>query len=162
MKFKLVVMNLDGLIRPKESSWPMLLLEVFMPHSVDWLAKSRLDKIFEFQDFIMEIENAFNANESNDNECNECIENDIKDEESQVYELEDSNQQFDDMHNVDSSCYDDDCKEEERCDDSKGFSSSNEYECAKISVVEVLSEEEDVCDDQISSFQNVLLTSLLL
>ena len=36
MKFKSIVMNLDGYFRPEESSWPMVLFEVFMPHSVDW------------------------------------------------------------------------------------------------------------------------------
>ena len=74
MKFKLIVINLDGHIRPEESSWPMVLLEFFMPHSIDWSEKSRLDKIFEFQDLIMEIEGYLNDNES--------IESDIEDEES--------------------------------------------------------------------------------
>ena len=95
----------------------------------------------------MEIESALNANESNVNECNESIENDIEDEESQFYESEDSNQKFDDMHNVDSSCYDDDCKEEEKCNNNKSLSSSDECECAKILVVEVLTKEEDAWDD---------------
>ena len=79
----------------------MVLLEDFMPHSVDWSAKSRLEKIIEFQDFIIEIESALNTNESddsrneyaaNDSECNESIESDIEYEESQLYESEDSNQ----------------------------------------------------------------------
>ena len=52
----------------------MVLLEFFMPHLVDWSAQSRLEKIIEFQDFIIEIESALNANEYNDNECNESIE----------------------------------------------------------------------------------------
>ena len=47
MKFKHEVMNLDELDRPEKSSWPKLLLEIFMPHSVDWPAKIRLDKIYE-------------------------------------------------------------------------------------------------------------------
>ena len=63
MKFKSVVMNLDYYFRPEESSWPMVLLEVFMPHLVDWPTHLRLEKINEFQDFIMKVENDLNANE---------------------------------------------------------------------------------------------------
>ena len=92
MKFKSVVMNLDEFFRPKESSWPVVLLEVFMPHSVDCPANIRLDKIYEIQDFIMEVESDLKGNEFNVNKCNKSIENDVKDEESQFYELEDSNQ----------------------------------------------------------------------
>lgn len=93
-------MNLDEYFRPKKSSWLVVLLEDFMPHSVDWSAKSRLHNICEIQDFIIEIENALNDNESNDSrneyatndsECNESIENNVKDEESHFYELEGSN-----------------------------------------------------------------------
>lgn len=82
IKFKSVVMNLDGHILPKESLWSMVCLEFFMPHSIDWSVKSRLEKVTEIRDFVMEIESALNANESKVNECNEFIENDIKDEES--------------------------------------------------------------------------------
>ena len=45
MNFKLIVMNLDEFFGPNESSWLVVLLEVFMPHSIDWSEKSRLDKI---------------------------------------------------------------------------------------------------------------------
>ena len=100
MKFKSVVMNLDESFKPKKPSWSMMLLKVFMPHLVDWSTKSRLEKIIEFQDFIIEIESALNANESNDSrneyvandsECNEFVQNDVKDEECQFYESKDSN-----------------------------------------------------------------------
>lgn len=96
-----------------------------------------------------------NANESNhsrneyaanNSECNESVENDVKGEESQFYESDDSNQQFDDMHNVDSSFYYDEYKEEEKCNNSNSLSSSDECECVTIPVVEVLSKEEDLCD----------------
>ena len=82
MKFKHDVMNLDEHDRPEKSSWPMLLLEIFMPHSVDWSAESRLDKTCEFQDYIMEYESELKANESNFSECNESIQSDIENEES--------------------------------------------------------------------------------
>ena len=36
MKFKSVVMSLDKSFRPEESSWPVFLLEIFTPHSVNW------------------------------------------------------------------------------------------------------------------------------
>lgn len=74
MKFKLVVMNLVESDRPEESSWPVVLLEIFMPHSIDWPSKIRVEKIYEIQVFIMEIENALKANESNCNEHNEFVE----------------------------------------------------------------------------------------
>ena len=76
MKFKHEVMNLDELGRPEKSSWPMLLMEIFMPYSVDWSARSRLDKFFEFQDYIMEYESALKAKESNVDKYNESINND--------------------------------------------------------------------------------------
>ena len=44
MKFKLVVMNLDKFFRPEESSWPVVLFKVFMPHSNDLAAKIRFMK----------------------------------------------------------------------------------------------------------------------
>ena len=47
MKFKSVVMNLDEFFRPEESSWLVVLLEFFMPRSVDWPTNIRLDKIYE-------------------------------------------------------------------------------------------------------------------
>ena len=56
------------------------------------------------------------------------------------------------MHNVDSSFYDDEYKEEEKCSNSNILSSSNECECVTILVVEVLSKEEDLWDDQNSNF----------
>ena len=138
MKFKSAVMNLDEFFRPDESSWPMVLLEIFMPHSVNWPAKSRLDKICEFQDYIMEYECDLKANESNSSECGEFVESDIEDEESQFNESEGSNQQSDSMHNVDSSSNNEN-QEEEICDSSNGLPSSDKCECVKIHVVEVLS-----------------------
>lgn len=48
MKFKSVVMNLDESFRLEKSSWPIVLLEVFMPDSNDWLENSRLEKTIEF------------------------------------------------------------------------------------------------------------------
>ena len=48
MKFKSVVMNLDEFFRPDKSSWPMAPIEFFIPHLVDWQAKLRLDKLYEF------------------------------------------------------------------------------------------------------------------
>ena len=63
-----------------------------MPHLDDWLAKLRLDKIYDIQDFIIEFESVLKTNESNVNECNESIESDIEYEESQFYESEDTNQ----------------------------------------------------------------------
>lgn len=156
MKFKLVVMNLDKFFKPEESSWPVVLLEVFMPHLVDWPTKIRLDKIYEIQDFIMKVESDLKANEFNVNKCNKSVENDVKDEESQFCELEDSNQQFDNMHNVDSSSYDNEYKEEEQCDSSNGLPSSIECECVTMPVVEVSSKEEDVCDDQNVAFSQCI------
>lgn len=91
MKFKHEVMNLAKSDRPEESSWPMVLLEVFMPRSIDWLAKIRVDKIYEIQVFIMKIESTVKANKSNDSECIESIESDNEYEESQFYELDDNN-----------------------------------------------------------------------
>ena len=56
------------------------------------------------------------------------------------------------MHNVELSFYDDDCQEEEKCDSSNSFSSSDECDCVTIPTVEVLSEKEDVWDDHNSGF----------
>ena len=56
MKFKSVVMNLDKSFRPEESSWPMFLLEIFTPHSVDWPEEARSQEITEFQNIIIEME----------------------------------------------------------------------------------------------------------
>ena len=58
LKFRSVVMNLDESFRPKEPSWPVVLLEIFMPKSVHWPAKIRLDKIYEIRDFVTEVESA--------------------------------------------------------------------------------------------------------
>lgn len=43
--------------------------------------------------------------------------------------------------------YDDEYKEEEKCNNNISLSSSDQCECVTISVVEVLSKEEDVCND---------------
>ena len=78
-------MDLDVFSWLGESSWPFVLLDVFMSDSIDQVAKSRLENIFEFQDFIMRVENDLSANGSYDNkneyaeinsECNEFVNND--------------------------------------------------------------------------------------
>ena len=48
---------------------------------------------------------------------------------------------------MDSSLYDDEYKEEEQCDNSNSPSSSDKCDCSKMLVVEVLSQEEYLCDD---------------
>ena len=52
------------------------------------------------------------TNESNFSDCDKTVEIDIENEESQFYESKDINQQFDNVHNVNSSSYDDKCIEE--------------------------------------------------
>lgn len=153
MKFKSVVMNLDEFFRPEESSWPVVLLEVFIPRSVNWPAKIRLDKMCEIKEFIMEVENALKANEFNVSECNESVESDKEYEDSQFYRLENSNQQSDSMHNVESPCYDDDCQEEKKYDNSSNLSSS---EYVTMLIVKVLSKEEDLWDNQNSNFSEYM------
>ena len=113
MKFKSAVMNFDESFRPEKSSWPMFLLELFTPHSIDWPEEARSQEIIKFHDIIMEMEYELKANKSNSSECDEFVESDIENKESQFYESEDSNQQSDNMHNVDSSFFDDEYQEEE-------------------------------------------------
>ena len=159
-KFWRIFLRLLDSIMPAKSSWPILFLDVFMPISDKWSTKLRLEKAMQFHDFITEVENSLNANEpcdneigypKNDNECDESVDNDItssecEDEKSQICESEDSNQKLDDMHDVDFFFNDDVCEEESN-NISRGLSSCNVNECAKILVVEVLSKEEDVCND---------------
>ena len=66
-------MNLDKSFRPEESSWPMFLLEIFTPHSLDWPEEARSQDIFKFHNIIMEYESVLKANESNFNECNDSV-----------------------------------------------------------------------------------------
>ena len=56
------------------------------------------------------------------------------------------------MHKMDSSFCTDEYKEKEKCNKSNIPSSSDECECLMMSVVEVLSREEDLCDNQNSDF----------
>ena len=48
MKFKLLLMDLDVSSRPKESSWPHVLLDVFILDSIDWPTHLRLEKVIQF------------------------------------------------------------------------------------------------------------------
>lgn len=66
------------------------------------------------------------------------------------------------MHNVNSSFYDDDCKEEEIYDNSSGPSSSDKYECVTMPVVEVLYEEEDLRDNQNSNFLEYMINESIV
>ena len=52
IRFKSEVMNLHESYRPEKSSWPMFLLEIFTPHSVDWLDEARSQEIIKFQGSI--------------------------------------------------------------------------------------------------------------
>ena len=62
------------------------------------------------------------------------------------------------MNDVNSSFYDDVCKEE-ICDSNKGSSSFDLNECAKIPVIEVLSKKEEVCNDHDSDFSDYVTDS---
>ena len=99
IRFKLEVMNLHESYRPEKSSWPIFLLEIFTPHSVHWPDEARSQKIIEFQDIITEFEYKLKTNESNFSDCDESIESDIGNGESQFCESENSNQQYDNVHN---------------------------------------------------------------
>ena len=45
MKVKSVLMDLPISLKPKEASWPIIFLEVFMPDSIDWPTHLRLEKV---------------------------------------------------------------------------------------------------------------------
>ena len=113
VKFKSAVMNLHESCRLEKSSWPMFLLEIFTPHSVDSPKEARSQEIIKFHDIIIGMECELKANESNFSECNESVQSDVENEESQFYEIENSNQQSDNMHNVSSSSYDGESTKEE-------------------------------------------------
>ena len=151
-------MNLHESYRPEKSSWPIFLLEVFTPHSVHWPDEARSQKIIEFQGIITEFEYKLKTNESNFSDCDESVKSDIENEGSQFCESENSNQQYDNVHNEVSSSYDE-YQEEEMCDNSDNPSFRNEYECVTMPVVEVLSQEEELYGDQILDFSECV-TSL--
>ena len=85
-------MNLDEHDRLEKSSWPMFLLEIFTPHSVDWPEEARSQEIIKFHDIIIEMECELKANDSNSSECDDFFESDIENEGFHFYESEDRNQ----------------------------------------------------------------------
>jgi len=89
MKFKLTFMELHFSLIPRESSLPIVFLEVFVSNLVDWLAHLRLQKIFQIEEYIKKMKSSLYKNgihffSSNDDsecveiqsECNESRDND--------------------------------------------------------------------------------------
>lgn len=58
-------------LRPKESSWPIAFLDVFMPNSVNWQSHLRLQNIFHVDSLFKKFENDLNS------QC-ECVESNSK------------------------------------------------------------------------------------
>lgn len=61
--------------RPKESSLPCIFLDVLVPNSVNWPAPIRLQRFFQIERFIEEIENSdYRFHDMSPNDNNGCDE----------------------------------------------------------------------------------------
>ena len=74
-KFKSTLMELYVSLRPKESSWPIDFLDIFIPNLVNWPSHLRLHKIFHVDSLFKKFENDLNS------QC-ECIESNSESSES--------------------------------------------------------------------------------
>lgn len=103
-------MELHVSLRPEETSFPIVFLEVFMPDSVDWPTHLRLKSLLQIEEYIKKMEGDLYKNRShfescNDeyecaksqNECDESIDSDnlssnCEDRDSSFSESDDCNQ----------------------------------------------------------------------
>ena len=79
IKFKSTLMKLHISLRPKESSWPIIFLDVFMPHLVNWPTHLRLQKILHVEDLFKKFESDLSRNEfyiKSSNRKSECAKDD--------------------------------------------------------------------------------------
>ena len=97
MSLELVLMNLIVSLRPKDSSWPIILLEVFMLNSINWYQFHVISKRFEHVKGAMKTMESYLIKEWH---WVESLDDEIE---------------YDESHNedVDPICYDDITYEEE-------------------------------------------------
>ena len=63
VKFKSSLMELYFDLRPKETSWPIVLLDTFMPDLVNWQAHLRVQNIFHVESLFKKFDSDLSINE---------------------------------------------------------------------------------------------------